>query len=114
MSELYKATSPKNPDTNYTEEVVFEKDNDGNVTRSIRVGGEAVALSEEELASARKYLNVRAATDEENKDDESSDAAEAGTVDESAKGAANPPDSPAAAEARTELGQKSRRGGGDK
>ncbi len=65
MSESYKATSPKNPDTNYTQEVILEKDNSGNVTKSISVGGEPVELSEEQLATARKYLNVRTASDDE-------------------------------------------------
>lgn len=122
MSEFYKATGPKNPDTNYTEEVIFEKDGDGNVTRSIRVGSEPVALSDEELASARQYLNVRKATDEEQKaaqgdpNDEVSDQTEDKLAAEDQTSTApgvNPPDSPAAAEARSEV-KTSRRGGGDK
>lgn len=120
MSEFYKATSPKNPDTNYTEGVVFEQDSDGNPTRQIRVAGEAVALNDEELEKARKYLNVRKATDEERKAVESPDEVDDQTADEEAVAAqtsdvplVNKPDSPAAAEAREEI-NKSRRGGGDK
>lgn len=119
MSEFYKATSSKNPDFNYTEEVIFEKDGNGNVARSIKVGGEAVALSEEELASARKYLNVRTATDEERQaaegdteapQSESVDA-EAAEQQTSTAAQVNPPNSPAAEDAKTEAAKGSRRGG---
>jgi hypothetical protein len=119
MSELYKATSPKNPDTNYTEAVVFEQDSDGNPTRSIRVGGAAVELSEKELEIARKYLNVRKATDEEEKAQESPEevdkqsANEAAVADQTSTVPLDARIDPAAAEARTEI-NKSRRGGGDK
>lgn len=118
MSESYTATSSKNPDTNYTTEVVLEKDNSGNVTKSIRVGGEPVALSEEHLSTARKYLNVRKATDEEAKaaegdpNDEVSDQKEdelAAKDQVSTTPAVSPPNSPAAAEARETRGK-----GGDK
>lgn len=120
MSDKYKATSPKNPDTNYTQEVILEKDNSGNVTKSIRVGGEPVELDEEQLASARKYLNVRAATDDEEKaaegdpNDEVSDQKEdeLAVEDQTSTVPKVPaPNSPAASEARTERGRKA---GGDK
>ena len=120
MSDSYKATSSKNPDTNYTTEVILERDNSGNVTKSIRVGGEPVELSEDELSTARKYLNVRAATDDEEKaaagdpNDEVSDQKEdelAAADQVSTTPAVSPPNSPAAAEARTELGKKSSKGG---
>jgi hypothetical protein len=122
MSETYKATSSKNPDTNYTTEVVLEKDNSGETTKSIRVGGEPVELNEDQLATARKYLNVRKATDEENEaaagdpNDKVSDQTEdelAAADQVSTTPAVSPPNSPAAAEARVER-DKSRRGGGDK
>jgi hypothetical protein len=120
MSELYKATGSKNPDTNYTTEVIFEKDGDGEVTRSIRVGGEPVELNEEELTSARKYLNVRKASEDEvdaaegDPNDEVSDETEDKLAAEdqvSTTPRVSPPNSPAAAEAKTQLGKKS---GGDK
>lgn len=122
MSELYKATSPKNPDTNYTSEVILEKDNSGETTKSIRVGGEPVELTEDQLTTVRKYLNVRKATDDEEKaaegdpNDEVSDSKEdelAAADQTSTTPQVPPPNSPAADEARTELG-KSRSKGGDK
>jgi hypothetical protein len=122
MSELYKATSAKNPDHNYTTEVILEKDASGETTKSIRVGGEPVGLSEEELEVARKYLNVRKASEDEVKaaegdpNDEVSDAKEdelAAADQVSTTPAVSPPNSPAAAQAREDQG-KSRRGGGDK
>jgi hypothetical protein len=122
MSEQYKATSPKNPDTNYTSEVILEKDNSGGTTKSIRVGGEPVELSEDQLTTVRKYLNVRKATDEEveaakgDPNDEVSDSTEdelAADDQTSTTPSVPAPNSPAATEARTELG-KSRSKGGDK
>lgn len=121
MSESYKATSSKNPDTNYTTEVVLEKDNSGEATKSIRVGGEPVELSEEQRVTAAKYLNVRKATDDENKaaqgdpNDEVSDQKEDELAVEdqvSTTPAVSPPNSPAAEEARVD--RNSRRGGGVK
>jgi hypothetical protein len=121
MSEQYKATSSKNPDTNYTTEVVLEKDNSGEVTKSIRVGGEPVELTEEQRTTVAKYLNVRKATEDEVKaaegdpNNEVSDNTEdklAAADQVSTTPAVSPPNSPAADEARTE--RNSRRGGGDK
>lgn len=118
MGNFYKATSAKNPDRNYTEEVVLEKDNKGEVTKSVRVGGEPVELTDEERAKVARYLNVRQATDEE-KDVAEGDVSNPPTDSEQAEAqeqqlsttpGVNPPDSPAAAEARSELGRK-RRGG---
>jgi hypothetical protein len=123
MSEQYKATSSKNPDSNYTTEVILEKDNSGNVTKSIRVGGEPVELDDEQRAKVAQYLNVRKATDEEVKaaegdpNDEVSDQTEdelAAADQVSTTPAVSPPNSPAAAQAREDLGKSSRRGGGDK
>lgn len=120
MSDSYKATSSKNPDTNYTTEVILERDNSGNETKSIRVGGEPVELSEDQLATARKYLNVRAASDEEVKaaqgdpNDEVDDQTEdqlAAADQVSTTPAVSPPNSPAASQARTDLGKSK---GGDK
>lgn len=66
MSEFYKATSPKNPDRNYTEEVVLAVDEKtGEPTKSIKVGGAPEQLTEAEHASAAKYLNLRKVTDVE-------------------------------------------------
>lgn len=118
MSDSYKATSSKNPDTNYTTEVILEKDNSGEVTKSIRVGGEPVELNEDQRAVAAKYLNVRKATDEEVKAAEGDPNNEVSSKTEdklaaedqvSTTPAVSPPNSPAGEEART-----SRRGGGDK
>ncbi len=65
MSEYYKATSSKNPDRNNTEEVVLEKDKNGAPTKSVKVGGAPVELSQEEHEKATKYLNLRKVSDVE-------------------------------------------------
>lgn len=66
MSEHYTATGPKNPDRNYTEEVILARDEKtGEVTKSIKVGGEPVELSEDEHKTAGRYLNLRKVSDVE-------------------------------------------------
>lgn len=119
MSELYRATSPKNPDTNYTSEVVLERNDKGEVTKSIRVGGEATELTDEQVETARKYLNVRKATEDEqnvasgNTEEVSEEKQDELAVEDQTSTTPNvsPPNSPAAAEARNERGSRK---GGDK
>lgn len=54
----YRATSPKNPDTNYTQEVVLEVDNKGEPTKVVAVGGDPVDLTDDERSVVSRYLNL--------------------------------------------------------
>lgn len=65
MAERYRFTSTKNPATDYTEEVVLERDDNGNITKTLKRNGPSVSLTKDQFASLSSTLNLEVVSADE-------------------------------------------------